>query len=118
MTGGGRDVIDRRPLNRQQVEAQHHHRGDRQPLQNQHLDDIGLLVDDGAPGAGDNHQPVADQEAAHAGDDGGTAGVGQPRPVGRLVAPLAKVPNTMVMAADQLMVSPGSIWVIACQPPA
>ncbi len=34
------------------------------------------------------------------------------------VAPLAKVPNTMVMAADQVMVSPGSIWVIACQPPA
>ena len=34
------------------------------------------------------------------------------------VAPLAKVPKTMVMAADQVMVSLGAIRVIACQPPA
>ena len=34
------------------------------------------------------------------------------------VAPLAKVPKTIVIAADQVMVSPGSILVIACQPPA
>ncbi len=32
------------------------------------------------------------------------------------VAPLAKVPKTMVMAADQVMVSLGAIRVIACQP--
>ena len=84
MAGGGGDVIDGGPLNGQQVETQHDHRGDRQPLQDQNFHNIGLLINDGAPGAGDDHQPVADEEAAHAGENGGPAGVSQPGPVRRL----------------------------------
>lgn len=77
-------VTDGVVLGAPDVEQQHGQGGGGEALQHQHLHHVRLLVDDGAIGADQHHQAVADEEADQAGQHRHPGGTGEAGPVGGL----------------------------------
>lgn len=84
VAAGHGEVVDGVVLGAPDIEQQHGHRRHGKALQQQHFDHVRLLIDDGAVGADQHHQAIADKKTDQAGQHRHPGRARKARPVGGL----------------------------------